>query len=875
MLKSKTGILSLICTFNLCALAADTVPDVSFKGDINSRSKAANITIQDEKKEPGKTIHVVQGKPETILIPPLPEADGRYPALRFRAWFAASGHDGWNPFLTVKLNGKPIPPIANNGNSRLLNRNRFLGTTKHSPCYLWTMADELVTFFTSDPEIIDSSIVDPEQKNEGCWYVIDLSGMVRPGESNSITLSAVNIRPQYYGATKNEDVPVLVDNFSMGYIDKKTITGLRPAIPFVEAEFNSEVKCALGEITIERDKSGGLRIMRGKQKVIINSQFSIPGGEWLIMGALPEIKGTNTVISALLKKPNAISIEGANGPLQIKRRISFEKNTLFFEDSYINLTNRPIGVISRIFFNVGSKTEELRLGGNFSAGLAAVERLGALACNPTLFWGTENGGVGVMVLDTVFRAQLRARGHGNTGELWTENLMIKPETTVKLRWRLNLEEDKDYWTFINRLRKDLGSNFTIEGDFFWQWDISDPRGGGTRAPDNAWWCSGPKFNRLEEGVLKKLSRMPVKIACLSPWFKYYDGLGFDAPGYRKNDFTREEYLKVYTTSKNIIKAQLPACKVIGAMEIQLEAVKRSDVEKVSWRDSIRTAEDGSVKWHAQSVMNNKQGYGLAPTYISLDNKHFSTVMERIKFLIEEVKLDGIYFDLWDISGNTYNRGDGFSCIINPKTHELEKEICFVSIIAGPAQKKIADYLLGRNKIIVANCAYGVEELHGLPIFCFTEGVVVSEGGLARHHLLSPIVLMPSQFHKKSSILMKFILDYIDKGLLPYCGHYILPDEDTAAYRVLNMIFPFTPVSVRPGVLLGKERLITTRAGNYFWSKAEHDNKKPGIFIFNKKAEIIRDVGKVENTHAGWNVDLNNMPLESMAIVVGENEERGE
>jgi hypothetical protein len=84
------------------------------------------------------------------------------------------------------------------------------------------------------------------------------------------------------------------------------------------------------------------------------------------------------------------------------------------------------------------------------------------------------------------------------------------------------------------------------------------------------------------------------------------------------------------------------------------------------------------------------------------------------------------------------------------------------------------------------------------------------------------------------------------GMLSYYYWTDFPDEGPlgGSYAPLHHFFPFTPVELHEGWVLGKERLVTCVSGEFVWP---HDTE-PKILQFDRigrKRETTAEVTKIE------------------------------
>jgi hypothetical protein len=74
--------------------------------------------------------------------------------------------------------------------------------------------------------------------------------------------------------------------------------------------------------------------------------------------------------------------------------------------------------------------------------------------------------------------------------------------------------------------------------------------------------------------------------------------------------------------------------------------------------------------------------------------------------------------------------------------------------------------------------------------------------------------------------------------------YAVWDDKPAGKHYMPLMYPTTPEEIRPGVVLGKERIITNRSGQFGWL----DNSNADVYVFDSDGKIVNNplVKKVVN-----------------------------
>jgi hypothetical protein len=152
---------------------------------------------------------------------------------------------------------------------------------------------------------------------------------------------------------------------------------------------------------------------------------------------------------------------------------------------------------------------------------------------------------------------------------------------------------------------------------------------------------------------------------------------------------------------------------------------------------------------------------------------------------------------------TYAQPDGRSCLLDPKTHTVTRQVGVTTLLGAEHRAAVVERVRAKGGFVMGNGPTAVRKLLGLHVQRMVEiqhnDVLCYEGNLN-----SPLGYASSELEfsnvtralSMATLLVGVRLDY--------------PHEFS------RYSFPFTPIELHHGYLLGKERIITIHSGSYAW-----------------------------------------------------------
>jgi hypothetical protein len=311
----------------------------------------------------------------------------------------------------------------------------------------------------------------------------------------------------------------------------------------------------------------------------------------------------------------------------------------------------------------------------------------------------------------------------------------------------------------------------------------------------------------------------------------------------------------------------------------MQQVHRIDpqMKRLFYMNCTLSTEPDSVKKYADSRLldtngnqvtvaaGSPQGVTMAPAFVSTpENSYGKAMMNVVHFIIENLKADGLYHDLLCSYGNgsrTHNAAtwDGCTVIIDPQTHAVVKKASSVALLQQPWHAALVKYLRDRGKLLFGNGPVETRTMLNLKVPAFVE-TCFSYSTLIDTHLGAPWGYgnhNPSNSDRNRARMVR--------GILDYGGVFALSawEDDPRGPNPLQFMYPFTPVELHPGVVIGEERILTTRSGLYGWP----DNSTADVIVFDGDGRLVRQPFVKEIRESGCRLIEVRMPSDHFAILV--------
>ncbi len=393
---------------------------------------------------------------------------------------------------------------------------------------------------------------------------------------------------------------------------------------------------------------GAIKVSIGKETYIITSHYSFING-W---AELKEKESSNFKKIKVDKTTDGYNLFTESKNFILERKVIEKEEAIEVIDKLTNKTGDflPIRVKHQTYLPQVDKVYLNGLVSHFKKGDIPHEVHDIQ--NPTTICITSNGSLGFLPLDDVFRVHIQNFANSDFYGIADNNLVLKPKSSIILRFAIFPSLEKDYYSQINAMRRYLGVNFEIPGSFCfihpWEPGIAWPEYGGREHPN---------INTKVDDLRRYLINKGVKFACSTIGFSKYKGKHPHGTAFQVS-VDRERYIEFF----NKLKEAVPEIKTMIYFQSFIDVL---DEGPQKYSDSKILRQDGSHAYY---------GSPIYPLYFpTIENSYGKEIAKNIDIILDEIKADGIYWDEMEYSGTLYHYGepwDGVSADIDPQTNEI-------------------------------------------------------------------------------------------------------------------------------------------------------------------------------------------------------------
>ena len=736
------------------------------------------------------------------------DADTRQIRLVLETRFDWTGLGGYTYGLEVMVNGHKVPgarllnkplnyKIRNGGGNKWAN----VDSSSYMVMYSNDFSDKIKTLKSYVYGLY-------EKEQEPYRFVFDLTGLTRHVGENKVILKAKSL-PLIF-----RNVAIEFDNNFMPRInDPKSMVSPAPLGKIGNFQLRPQLKV---KPEIYASSNGAVTIKAGKVNLPLTSSFSLPNGKFLKIEAIPGAKK--------VKLPFEKS--WTTKEYKITRKIELGAGHIKVSDTFTNLRKELGGVIFKNTINLPEKADKVLFGG-VEVMLNELRKV----TNPSIGAQFGKDFAALLIEDDILRNQGYFSRDSKSISLGDRNLALPPKGSQTVSWSIYIVPDGGYYDFINKVRKNWGSNFTCNGPF------SFPYGNGCDFAPFTPWVKKTITKRTVDDFLK---RNPVNyiITHVAGNYSVKDSRATPRLGHGTAIPEFTWWCNMTRNMTAAFKKYAPNVKVFGYIHKNLcsELGNREKYPESIARDSVSK--------HLSKV-------GISARYVpTLENSYGKKLAETYRYLVENVGTN-IYMDeicLGVTAWEEYPQWDNCTVIINPQNHKVVKKVSIPNLLVKPWLEEMIKYLKSKGCILIANGAPATRTLQNHHIMQFVEKCM-GLSGLYSAHLTSPIAFCYSSGAKGYEHLQ----ETLEAGLV--CFKY---GGDWS-----NRLFPLTPLELRPGYIIAEERIVTKKSGFFGWNK----NCKAEVFVYDGKGNLSNKNYVKHLEKSGKTVFEVRMPSDHIAIIV--------
>lgn len=721
-------------------------------------------------------LRIPRGEAQALTFETAVEADSTT-CLETHARMQAKGLGGSMFFMGLKINGREVQAAPSRTAYRLTNRKLVSPVAPDLPSPWYGVGGWRVIYAADFESATKQSFY------EGNPYrlVLDVSDLVRAGSN---TLEITNNATDALATRTGSDLDLIVAHALL-----RTTEGRSPALGAKDQMRHviNRGEPGAGPATYhgEMKPGGGFTLRIGQQRLAFETSISYPdaGINRLLPSREADREG-QPGWSVTTTAGDGIGQCIARGPdYTVLRRVQFTPWCIRIADE---VTNRHPGKALGLMVKHSLALKELgdpgvRLAGNADP---AVNDYYAPA-NPSVWVRLGDSSLGMICEDDVFRAQARLWFDPDSvsAGLRTEMLYLPPGEAHTLRWSVYPVASGDYYDFINLVRLDWGSNYTVEGA----------------------WCFFVPDRIIDtpvEQLRKDLERLGVRYAC--SWGGWVDPkhdpkrIGFGSEvlsdywaDYR--DRLRQAVAKLHTAR--------PDLKALVYYDTQRDTHADAGARYRASRLTNAQGVHGSTEWGGR--------YSLTWSMVATLTGGFGKdTLDAVDVYMDQIGADGLY---WDEMENvaygyplmTYDRPDGHSCLLDPATYTVKQQVGLTTLLGEGHRLAVIDKVRAKGGYIMGNGPTTTRELLAKRVQRMVEiqhnDVWAYEGNLD-----TPLGYASSR------------QDFANVTRALQMATLLVGTRRDYESEISRHLFPITPIELHRGYILGAERIVTMHSGRYGW-----------------------------------------------------------
>jgi hypothetical protein len=719
---------------------------------------------------------IARGETVTCEFAAVPTQDTTV-LLEVRARMDSKGLGGSSAFMGLALNRKLVQPAKTRLVCRLTNRPLVSLVTPDLPSPWHFQAGGWRVLYSPDFEAAKAQAFYVDDPYRTVLDVTDLLALEGPNQ-----LSITNTASADMAARLKADMTLVI-----GSVTVRTEPGSSPTLTAADQHEHvinrGEPGAGPAKYKGEVLGGGGFAITVGDKRFLLDTDISYPNAGFHHLPAAASVPDDPGWTVTGTTGGTVGSVTGECRQYRLARTIRFTPRKVEVADRITNLdAQNGLGLLVR--HSVALKdhpTAAVRIAGN------ADPAVNAYYCpsNPSVYIADGDLGLGLLCEDDVFRNQatLFFDGEEIAAGLRTEMLYLGPGESEELRWSVYPVASRDYYDFVNLVREDWGANYAVEG---------------------AWCFFGPDqiIDMPADQLKRDLERLGIRYAC--SWGGWVDAkhdvkrIGFGAEVLSDYWADYRERLKAATAKLHAAK---PDVKVLIYYDSQRDThANAGEVYPDSKLTTVAGTHD-STEWGGQ--------YSLTwSMFATLRNSFGKAMLDVVDAYMDDIGADGLY---WDEMENvafgypllTYAQPDGRSCILDPETHAVKQQVGITTLLGAEHRAAVVEKVRAKGGFVMGNGPTAVRKLLDLHIQRMVE-IQHNDVWCYEGNLDSPLGYgsSPLEFSNvtralaMATLLVGTRLDY--------------PSEFS------RYTFPFTPIELHHGYLLGRERIITMHSGSYAW-----------------------------------------------------------
>jgi hypothetical protein len=668
---------------------------------------------------------------------------------------------------------------------------------------------QITPYFYDDRAVVEADTTWLQTRSGRGQLRFTLTGEAEPDRVLAVqVIDPLPPKPGVVDATLSFDG--LVEGTYRIRVQLRDDNGERPAeevsfdYPLKAAPLQAPEKFSVGDLPLDpgvmpfdfsMSRKGGFNITLRGTTYPFRSRISWPNGDFNLLAA-GSTQGCEAAWRVWTDRRDSgeYTAEAEGAFYEVRREIAVFPTHVSIKDKYTNTMDEDLGLL--VYNETPVKPADIT-----KSLLSGYEREGRQAelsypdYAPSVFFKYRRNGMGILPIDDVFVVHaVPYVGWQNAAGIATEKFALPPGGEHTLEWAVYPTGSGDYYDFVNTFRRVEGRIGTVKGT----------PGFITSTPHSPWRREVPDANYIRTRDLK--------VGIIHSLSEVEDDPNLHVEGI---ELFRDFPLEMALIRKQVAEAhdRYPGLKVISHIAHSIYCTDRPE----QFSDSRVMSVDGQhASWGDGSAFGPQrqaEGWRWWIFYPRPGNSFHRAMMESVDVMMDDVGLDGGFLDgffagyggMW-----TYDRWDGHTALIDPATKTITRKMGSVLLLSQPSMIEYARAIRDKGGEVIALHTVLTRSVANETYIGFANE---SASGPELH--LAPSV-MALAFNRGFQSERHIYLDMLDKLRWGELFIHYSDGRDLTHRSLASRCYPMTFEEIRPGMVRGPERIVTSNPGVYGW-----------------------------------------------------------